>query len=295
MILNKLNLAMLTQGFKASFQAGLASAAPRWNRVAMKIPSTTSENVYTWLGETFTIREWIGEREYQNLVQEGFTIKNKSYEGTIRVKRDDIADDQYGQYGMRFQHMGNATALHPDELVFKLLKDGFTKTCFDGQFFFDTDHPVGKPGSQVSVSNTMGGAGRPWVIMDSKQMLKPIIFQEREPFKMVSRTSEEDPAVFDRKEYIYGVDGRCNVGYGLWQLAVASKQTLDLAGVKAAITQMRTFKKDNGQPLDLEPDLIVVAPEDAEAARDLFSKELIANETNTLRNRLNVVSTGYFS
>jgi phage major head subunit gpT-like protein len=191
--------------------------------------------------------------------------------------------------------MGNATALHPDELVFKLLKDGFTKTCFDGQFFFDTDHPVGKPGSQVSVSNTMGGAGRPWVIMDSKQMLKPIIFQEREPFKMVSRTSEEDPAVFDRKEYIYGVDGRCNVGYGLWQLAVASKQTLDLAGVKAAITQMRTFKKDNGQPLDLEPDLIVVAPEDAEAARDLFSKELIANETNTLRNRLTVVSTGYFS
>lgn len=295
MILNKLNLAMLTQGFKASFQAGLASAAPRWNKVAMLIPSTTSENVYTWLGETFTIREWLGERQYQNLVQEGFTIKNKSYEGTIRVKKDDISDDQYGQYGMRFRHMGNATALHPDELVFKLLKDGFNQTCFDGQFFFDVDHPVGKPGSQVSVSNNMGGAGRPWVILDSKQMLKPVIFQEREKFNMVSRTDPESDNVFNRKEFEYGVDGRCNVGFGLWQLAVGSKQAVDVTNVKAAITQMRTFKKDNGQPLDLEPDTIVVAPEDAEAAEDLFTKELIANETNTLRNRLTVVSTGYFS
>jgi phage major head subunit gpT-like protein len=295
MILNKLNLAMLTQGFNAAFQKGLMSAEPKWNRVAMLIPSSTSENVYTWLGETFTIREWIGEREYQNLVQEGFTIKNRDFEGTVRVKRNDIADDQYGQYGMRFEQMGSATRMHPDKLVYGLLKDGFTKTCFDGQFFFDTDHPVGKPGSQVSVSNFMGGAGRPWVIMDSRQPLKPIIYQEREKFKMVSRISEEDPNVFDRKEYTYGVDGRNNVGYGLWQLAVASRNALDLAGVKAAITQMRTFKKDNGEPLDLEPDTIVVAPEDAEAARDLFSKELIANESNTLRNRLTVVSTGYFS
>lgn len=295
MILNKLNLAMLTQAFRASFQAGLASAKPRWSSVAMRIPSTTSENVYSWLGETFTIREWLGERQYQNLVQEGFTIKNKSYEGTIRVKATDIKDDQYGQYGMRFQHMGNATALHPDELTFKLLKDGFNQVCFDGQYFFDTDHPVGKPGSQVSVSNSMGGAGRPWVILDSKQMLKPVIYQEREVFNMVSRTDPESDNVFNRQEYEYGVDGRCNVGFGLWQLAVGSKQTLDLTNVKAAITQMRTFKKDNGQPLDLEPDTIVVAPEDAEAAKDLFIKELIASETNTLRNRLTVVSTGYFS
>ena len=295
MILNKLNQAMLTQGFKASFQAGLTSAAPRWNRVAMRIPSSTSENVYTWLGETFTIREWLGERQYQNLVQEGFTIKNKSYEGTIRVKKDDISDDQYGQYGMRFQHMGNAVALHPDELVFKLLKDGFTQTGYDGQFFFDTDHPVGKPGSQVSVSNSMGGAGRPWVLFDSKQMLKPVIFQEREAYNMVSRTDPESDNVFTRKEFEYGVDGRCNVGFGLWQLAVGSRQTVDVTNVKAAITQGRTFKKDNGQPLNLEFDTVVCAPEDAEAFQDLFAKELIANETNTLRNRLTVVSSGYFS
>ena len=31
---------------------------------------------------------------------------------------------------------------HPDELIFNLLKNGFTSPCFDGQNFFDTDHPV---------------------------------------------------------------------------------------------------------------------------------------------------------
>ena len=35
-------------------------------------------------------------------------------------------------------------ALHPDELVYGLLANGFTEKCYDGKAFFATDHPVGK-------------------------------------------------------------------------------------------------------------------------------------------------------
>lgn len=40
--------------------------------------------------------------------------------------------------------LGESAALHPDELVYGLLANGFTEKCYDGKTFFATDHPVGK-------------------------------------------------------------------------------------------------------------------------------------------------------
>ena len=58
------------------------------------------------------------------------------------VTRTAIEDDQLGIYTPLFEEMGYGAATHPDELVFGLLKNGHTTNCFDGQSFFDTDHPV---------------------------------------------------------------------------------------------------------------------------------------------------------
>ena len=41
-----------------------------------------------------------------------------------------------------FSEMGQAAVRHPEELVFGLLASGFAASCYDGQFFFDIDHPV---------------------------------------------------------------------------------------------------------------------------------------------------------
>ena len=70
----------------------------------------------------------------------------------------------------------------------------------------------------------------------------------------------EDEGVFMRKELRYGVDARLNVGYGLWQMAYASKQTLDATAYGAARAAMMSFKGDNGKPLGVVPDLLVVPP-----------------------------------
>ena len=37
-----------------------------------------------------------------------------------------------------------------------------------------------------------------------------------------------DDNVFFKKEFIYGVDARCNAGYGLWQLAFGSTGEADM-------------------------------------------------------------------
>jgi phage major head subunit gpT-like protein len=293
MELNAANRALLYQGYSAAFQKGLSHRPPQWNKLAMRVPSSTESNVYDWLKQTFSIREWLGDRQKLNLAFADFAIKNKKFEGSVRVNRDKVADKQGASYSVMFEQMGNKVNLFPDKLVFQLLKAGFTNTCWDGQFFFDTDHPVGQQGRETNVSNFMGGAGEGWYLVDSSQLMMPIIYQEREKFKMVRKDRDEDDNVFDANELVYGVDGRCNAGYGLWQLCFASKQTPDVANVKAALTAMQAQRDDAGDPLDLNPDTIICSPNLAEAFRDLYTKDLIANETNTLKNRLTVTSSGY--
>jgi phage major head subunit gpT-like protein len=42
--------------------------------------------------------------------------------------------------------------------------------------------------------------------------LKPFIFQQRQVPTYVMRTAPTDPAVFDRRTYLHGIDARGNFG-----------------------------------------------------------------------------------
>ncbi|MBZ9678901.1 Mu-like prophage major head subunit gpT family protein [Mesorhizobium sp. ES1-1] len=277
MKINSASLDALRVGFKTNFQGGLGQAAPMYSRVATKVTSSTRSEKYGWLGKMPNIREWIGDRQVQNISEYDYEIKNKPFELTIGVDRDDIEDDTLGSYGPLFQEMGMSTAAFPEQLVWPLLKAGFTTNCYDGQYFFDVDHPVlDADGTTVnSVANTDGGAGTPWFLICSKRALKPIIFQERKPFEFVAMDDSKDENVFRRKEFQYGVDGRANVGYGFWQFAWGSKQTLDAAHYETARTAISSFKGDFGRPLGLVPDLLVVPPSLEGAGKAILSSQLI--------------------
>lgn len=296
LVLTPANMAMLTQGFKAAFKGGFELTKPMWAQVAMKSPSTTAEEKYAWLGATTKLREWIGDRVYQNMKVHGYAIVNKDFESTIAIPRNAMDDDQYGVYTPLMTQMGQDAALHPDELVFGLLALGFTTNCYDGQYFFDIDHPVGLQGQEVSVSNFQAGAGAAWYLLDTSKVLKPIILQMRKEYQFVSKTAQTDGNVFDRKEYVYGCDGRLNVGFGLWQQAYASKATLDMANYVAARTAMMSFKADNGKPLAITPKVLLVPPSLEKAALDVIQAERLANgATNTYRNTAEVVMCPWLS
>lgn len=287
MIINSGNLRTLYTGFSAAFQGGFAGAATQYGRIATTVPSTTAQNEYGWLGSLPKIREWVGDRVVHSIQAHGYTIKNKPFELTIGVTRDDLEDDNLGIYTPLFTEMGRATAAFPDEQIWSLLKDGFATTCYDGQYFFDTDHPVGGIGGApvASVSNTGGGGGTPWFLFDTSRALKPMIFQQRRAFDFTRMDAPTDEVVFDRREYRYGVDGRSNVGFGFWQMAYGSKNTLDAAAYKTARETMGGFKADNGRPLGIVPDLLVVPPSLEGAGREILQNERSANgATNTWRN-----------
>jgi phage major head subunit gpT-like protein len=252
MIVNRQNLDNLRVGFKTAFQNQLDVAPSTYGRVATTVPSTHKSEDYGWLGKVPSVREWFGSRVVQNLSESSYTIKNRPFELTVGVDRDDIRDDNLGIYTPLFASLGESVAAWPDQLVWPLLLAGFATNCYDGQFFFDTDHPVlDVNGVAQPVANTDGGSGTPWFLLDVSKVLKPLIWQLREAGEFVSLDNPTDDNVFNKKEFQYGWDGRGNAGYGFWQYAWGSKQTLDVAHYNTAMAGLQGMKGDYGRPLNV--------------------------------------------
>lgn len=276
-------LKALYAAVNAAFQTGRGSYAPRWSQVATLVPSTTAQEDYNWLGEFSRLREWIGDRQVNRMRVYDYSLKNKKFEATEGIPAERIEDDTYGILNPKFQDMGYAAATHPDELVFALLAAGFSTLCYDGQNFFDTDHPVGEEGSEVSTSNMQAGASNPWFLLDATRPLKPLIYQRRRDYRLQAKTDAgNSDHVFMADEYLYGVDGRGNVGFGFWQQAHGSKATLDETNFNSAIAAMGALKSDKGRPLGIMPNLLVVGPSNRAAAKAVVEAEYKAQgESNT--------------
>jgi phage major head subunit gpT-like protein len=295
MIINKFNLSALYTAFLAAFNSGLGAAPSQYQRIATVVPSTTGTNEYGWLGRFPKMREWIGDRVINGMLTHGYSIKNRSFELTVGVDRDDIEDDNIGIYTPMMTEMGQSAGENPDELVFGLIKSGHSTLCYDGQYFFDTDHPViGDDGvtsaSQSNLDNN-GDAGTRWYLLDCSRALKPIIFQDRKKPNFVAKTADTDDNVFHAKEFVYGVDSRCAVGFGFWQQAYCSRKTLDETNLIAAYTAMTERKGDHGRALGIKPTILLVPPSLEFAARKLVNVTTLANGAeNVLKGLVEVVS-----
>lgn len=280
MIVNIEALQGLRKSFQTLFLEAYTNTPSEWERVAMLVPSTTKENTYGWLGKFPNMEEWIGDRVMSALAEEGFIIRNKPWANGVEVDRDDIEDDNLGVYSPLVQQIGMEAKLHPNHLVFELLKNGFDSQCYDGQYFFDSDHPVGSG----TYSNSGGGSGTAWFLLCTTYAIMPFIFQMRRQPEFTSLDRPDDPELFKRNKFQYGADYRGNAGYGLWQLAYGSKQTLDADSYEAARVAMREQKNDTGRPLGIKPNLLVVPPSLEAAGLELLNSERdAAGATNKWR------------
>ena len=276
MIANSANLAALRVGYRTEFEGGVGATPTMRERIAMMVPSSTHSNAYGWLRDLDGMREWVGPRVIDGLAEADYTIKNKHFEKTIAVNRNDIEDDNLGQYAARFRLLGEAAAAHPEQLVWNLLKAGFDTNCWDQQFFFDTDHPVrDENGSWTVYSNTGGGSGTAWFLLCTTRSIRPIILQERKPLTFTYKDGMDDDNVFFENKFVYGADWRGAVGYGLPQLAYGSKQTLNAANYAIGRAAIMGMKGDGGRPLGLVPNLLVVPPSLEGAGRQIVQSQLV--------------------
>lgn len=259
MLVNAQSIQNIFTGYKAAFGAGFAMAPPDYKKIAMVVPSGVREEVYAWLGTFPRLRQWLGDRVIQSLTMHGDKIVNRRFESTFELDIDDIKDDQYGVLAPMVQELGASAAAHPTELTLDLLASGFVAQGYDKQPFFSATHPsFDQSGQAITVSNMQTGTGPAWFLFDTTRPFRALIYQEREPYRITMLNYDGDYNVFMKNRLLFGVTGRSNAGFGLWQLAFGSMAPLTTENYEAARTAMTTLCGEGGRKLNINPSLLVV-------------------------------------
>ena len=277
MIINVESLARLYTGFTAVFNAAFQDTQTWYEQMAMTVPATTRIMDYKFLLDFPMVREWIGDRQISALEPKAFQVETKDWEATIEVDRNDIEDDQLGFYNPIVAALAQEARKHPEKLIGDLLKGAFATPCYDGQDFFSAAHPVG----EGAASNFTDGGNTPWFLLDTSRAVKPFIFQLRREVQLVRMDRSDDEHAFMRKKLRYGVDYRGAAAYGLWQLAYASKDSLESSTYAAARAAMMSVKNADGRPLGIKPSLLVVPPALEAQAREVLQAQFIAGDAAT--------------
>lgn len=291
-------LNILDSQFKKDFNEGLSLIKPQWDEVAMKVSSNTKVNTYGFLGQFPKMREWVGERQRKAMQAQGTSIENKLFEATVSIPRTDIEDDQAGLFRPMFKQAAQSAAELPDDEVFGLLRKGTSTLCYDGQNFFDTDHPVyqnvdgtGTVSQQSNLTKGETASAPTFYILDTTNAMKPMIWQERTtPEIQANFDPAKSDVVFNEDVYVWGIRARGAAGFGFWQLAHRVEKTeLNTDNIMAVIAKMKALKGDGDKLLNIRPSVLLVPPALEFKARQLCEAELINGSSNILKGVLKVV------
>ncbi|MCH9780607.1 MAG: Mu-like prophage major head subunit gpT family protein [Alphaproteobacteria bacterium] len=299
-IINAATLNSLTTSYSGVFKKAFDGVVPASKELAIIVPATTGTLDLSWIGQYPELRKWVGDRTLDSIKQHNYSLVMDKWESTVSIPREAIEDDQYGVYSAHIQELGYAAKMHMDKTVFEALKNGDSETCYDSQYFFDTDHPVGRDGAEVSVSNRTGTTGTKWWLMDCSRPLKPFIFAQRKTPELQVMTANDDEQVFTRDIYRYGVRCRDVVGYGIWQSVHQSQETLNITNLETAWEAMRARVSDEGRPLGIHPTHLIVPPSLEVDAIKLIERELVSDtdgggNSNHWYKRVKVVSSAYLA
>jgi phage major head subunit gpT-like protein len=284
MIINADALARLYTAFTAVFNAAFQET-PTWHeQVAMVVPANTRIMDYKFLLDFPMVREWIGDRQISSLEPKAYQVETKDWEATIEVERNDVEDEQLGFYNPIVAALAQEARKHPEKLIADLMVAGFSTPCYDAHYFFGADHPVGSG----AASNFGGGSGTPWFLLDTSRAIKPFIFQLRRGVQLVRMDRQDDEQAFMRKKYRYGVDYRGAAAYGLWQLAYATKESLNDTNYAAARTAMMSLSNAQGRPLGIKPNMLLVPPSLEAQAREILQAQFIVGDPSSGGTKTNV-------
>lgn len=119
---------------------------------------------------------------------------------------------------------GKSLKLVPNLLVVSPANESIGKLILEADQINGTTNTL-KGTAELHVEPELSNKPDAWYLLCTNRYLKPIIFQNRKAIKLKSFMNENDPNVFMRNKFVWGADGRCNAGYGLWQMAYGSDGT----------------------------------------------------------------------
>lgn len=144
------NLLQTGRAVNAALYTALTMGPAAWaDRYAMTINSNQASELYAWLGNVPVMREWIGGRQAKQLREYSWRVDNKDYEATLEVHLNELRRGSSGDaIRLKIAQLAQRVQSFPSKQLTQLLIDGESTACYDGQYFFDTDHAEGDSGAQ---------------------------------------------------------------------------------------------------------------------------------------------------
>lgn len=236
MLINKASLQAVFVSLKTTFNKAFTSAPSSWQKIAMKVPSTASQNDYGWLANFPKMRRWIDEKAVKSLQAYSYPIKNDDWEATVEVDRNDIEDDQLGIYAPQAQMAGWSAAQLPDDIVYEAVNAGMTAECYDKKPFFATDHKMGRntfsnKGTKALSCATLAAAQASYGA--ARTVMKRFADEEGRALNITPNVLLVGPALEDTARALVTVDrledGKPNPYKGTAEVVVDARITSDTA------------------------------------------------------------------
>ena len=198
MLVNASTLSSVFTGLKTIFNGALKAQPGQWSQTAMEIPSTAAGEDYAWLTRFPKMRRWVGDKVVKSLEAGKYYKANEDWETTIAVDRNDIEDDRLGLYNTQARMAGESAAELNDIIVDGLKNGAFTQPGIDGQYFYDTDHPVA--GKSVSNKIDKKLAATDLAAVEAsygalRRMIMEMTDDEGMPLRLIPDTLEVPPAL----------------------------------------------------------------------------------------------------
>lgn len=110
------------------------------DKIGSTIPCPTTTMLMPWLQIFPQLREWYGDRKFNNYVANNLSFTPKLWELSMEISRSELEDDLHGIWlSMTPERITREVKLQPDKLVSELLEQN--PTTFDGVSFFSASHP----------------------------------------------------------------------------------------------------------------------------------------------------------
>jgi len=199
-------------------------------QLAGSMGSTGRANDYSWVGDIPHVKEWLTEREIEQLTAHHFEIYNKLWEDTFGLRRTDIEDDQLGHYPAIIRQMVLDTKFHPELLTFAILDALDSTLCFDGGYMAADAH-VGfdKNGAATTWDNLDTHALTTTYYDAARKFLNKVCKKNGTPWNMGGQlyliVAEEERATAEAIVLANVVSGTTNTRQGTSKLIVSPLMT----------------------------------------------------------------------
>lgn len=143
-------------GIRGEFFLALERLRALWlDRLVSRFDSNSAAETYAWLGTPPGLTEVKGEVKGEEIPEYSLTVRNKTFQGGIEFKREDIERDKTGNIAMtRTREFAARCNDHDIEMVTDLQNAGNGSTlglAYDAKNFFAANHVSNKSGTQKNL------------------------------------------------------------------------------------------------------------------------------------------------